>query len=553
MEFDKSFKPRKPKTREVSSRFRSPAGCNSTSGGNYSQVNPMPCQSQILSPLKQMPRSSKGMEKSGFMKKLWPSSFTASQNSSLKVRDLAGRREEEEEDDGSNYPAVLSRQMSCLEFSRFAGEGAAAAKENQRPLFGGSVRYTGKFATPARSSTSPSSSSSSSSNFSNLLEDYSDYRKRSDFLSDLESEDSEVLSSNSFTSPAVVGKNSNFTPSYMAPTVSSKKSAGIEVSSKYLQDPPSRSRRWSADSGAQKNRVENSPKTSGALKRSSSVKPASPSLRRSNSAAITPESRGKLLGFQSSMPPTNPSRVKGVGSFFSMGLELLKVKKSSSSSSNKAAAAASSSSAEAENIHRLRMLHNRLMQWRYVNGKSDAVNEKINKEAQRKLICAEEGIAKLRHSVIQKKLQLQKEKLDMKLTFLLHSQMKQLEEWGEMETQHTSSICMTKESLNSVVCNVPIIHGAKVDIESTSIVLQDASNLAASIEWTLSAFSPGANQAAEVMKELAEVVTQEKLLLEECLELFKTTSRLEIEERSLRCNLIQLRLQQQEEFCLSAM
>ncbi|CAH9121219.1 unnamed protein product [Cuscuta epithymum] len=523
MEFDQSFKPKRAKTREVSSRFRSPSTFSTS--GSHNQINPMTPSNHILStPPKKAPRSSKGSEKSGFMAKLWPSSVT----SSFRLEGLAVHGREEEE--LSSSPASVSRQMSCRDFSRFAGEKdeQGIARENQRPLFGGSMRYAGKFATPTRSSTSPSSSSSCSSNFSNLLEDYSEYRKRSDFLSDLESEDSEILSNSSFSSPIIT---KNRPPSYMAPTLSSSKS---------LQDPPSRSRRWSSDSGLKKTREDNPSRKAGSLKRSSSVKPAPSSLRRSNPP------RGEVAGIHGSYTPTNPSRVKGVGSFFSMGLELLKVKKSSSKT------ASSSSSVEAENVQSLRMMHNRLLQWRYVNAKSDAVNEKISRDAQKKLIYAEESISKLRQSVVQKKIQLQKQKLEMKLASLLHSQIKQLEDWGDMETKYLSSISMTKDSLHSVVCKVPLIQGAKVDPESTSIALQDASDLAASIELMLSSLSTGATGTAEVMKETAEVVIQEKLLLEECLELFKNISRLEIEERSLKCNLIQLRLQQQEELLLSA-
>lgn len=42
--------------------------------------------------------------------------------------------------------------------------------------------------------------------------------------------------------------------------------------------------------------------------------------------------------------------------------------------------------------------------------------------SQSNLICASYGLTKLQHSVVQKKLQLQKEKLEMKLNFILQSE-----------------------------------------------------------------------------------------------------------------------------------
>lgn len=46
--------------------------------------------------------------------------------------------------------------------------------------------------------------------------------------------------------------------------------------------------------------------------------------------------------------------------------------------------------------------------------------------------------------------------------WLMIVQIKLLEAWGDMERQHLSAISMTKDSLNSVVCSVPLVQGAKV-------------------------------------------------------------------------------------------
>ncbi|KAJ6885204.1 QWRF motif-containing protein 3 [Populus alba x Populus x berolinensis] len=165
---------------------------------------------------------------------------------------------------------------------------------------------------------------------------------------------------------------------------------------------------------------------------------------------------------------------------------------------------------------------------------------------QNNLLWVLDSLSELRHSVAQRRLKLQKEKLKMKLDFVLHSQIKLLEAWGDMERQHLSSVSKTKECLHSVVCRVPLIEGAEVDPQSASIALRHASDLSASIKSSLSSFHPQAEQTVALLSELAEVVAQEKLLVEECLELLQTVSALQIQEKSLKCYIIQFSSKQQE-------
>ncbi|KAH0984466.1 hypothetical protein GBA52_011643 [Prunus armeniaca] len=178
--------------------------------------------------------------------------------------------------------------------------------------------------------------------------------------------------------------------------------------------------------------------------------------------------------------------------------------------------------------HQLRLLHNRLMQWRYANARAYVVDEKIANQAQSNVIYAWDSLIKLRHSVLQKKLKLEKEKLDLKLNSILRSQLKPLESWGDMEWQHMAAFSMMKECLYSVVCRVPLIEGAEVDTQLAAFAIRHASDLTASMKLLLATFSPLAEQTVPLLSELAKVVAQEKLLLEECLELSKTISTLEI-------------------------
>ncbi|KAK7312773.1 hypothetical protein VNO77_36895 [Canavalia gladiata] len=247
---------------------------------------------------------------------------------------------------------------------------------------------------------------------------------------------------------------------------------------------------------------------------------------RSGSPPLCLESKEKPLS-HSRLRPQN----KSVEKILSMGLDLFRTKKSPKSAGFP----------NSEAVHRLRLLDNRLIQWRFANARALVVNHNMSLQAQNNLIYALDGLAKLQRSVVQKRIELEREKLEMKLNFVLHSQMKLLETWASMERQHLAAINILKECLHSVVCKVPLSEGAKVDIQLTSIAQRCASDLAASIKSVLPCFSPSVDKTAELLSELAKVVAQEKLFLQEFNDLFRTICALELKERSLKCSLIQLK------------
>ncbi|XP_076953819.1 QWRF motif-containing protein 3-like [Bidens hawaiensis] len=311
-------------------------------------------------------------------------------------------------------------------------------------------------------------------------------------------------------SPLTLGRNSTASISYMAPTLSSKNSM----------------------------HNYNSPKVS-------TIKTA---MKRVNSLSSSPrsewESSPSRFGsplFSSSKPPTSSKK-----NILHIGLDLIKGKKRGSKLHSPLG---TGTCTNMENVHRLRMLHNTLMRWRYANARAQHVHNNIALQSENKLLCGFEGVAKLRQSVVQKRLQLQKEKLEMKLNLILHSQTRMLEAWGEVERRHMLDVSVMKDYLHAVVCMIPLNEGAKVDLESATTAFQSTSDTADSIKSVLSSVSPTTHETMVILLELAEVVTQEKLLLQECIEHLRTISSLEyffvsnhvlkqILEIILRCNIM---------------
>jgi hypothetical protein len=399
------LKPKRPKSREVSSRFMSPISNTTTS---FEAGIPSP--NQAISPNWRKTstatsvdtRKHRSLEDPEFIRGLWPSAATTTTSSSSSSKPnknlgtlgdhlgnerLKDRKSSEKIDKGDAF--FLDRQRSCSEYSRFENNEKDNAKENHKPSIGKSVRHTGK----SKSSLLLNSSFKASGIVPGRLsiDENEIYRRSSGQKSDsftnaleFDSEFSDLGSGNDFGSPAIVEGTD---------TMSSKKS-GLEVSSKYMKDFATRPRRGSSDSNishpvswdgsptsptsSKKFTIKNAIKRVNSLTGAKSQWALSPG--RTGSPPMSVENKGKLpMSFSSLKPPNSPSRGTGVEKLFNMGLDLFKSKKSSSSNSMPVVLGNS------ETIHQLRLLHNRWMQWRYANARAEAVNESIANQAE---VCA---------------------------------------------------------------------------------------------------------------------------------------------------------------------
>ena len=400
---DQSLKPRRPKSREVSSRFLSPTSNNTTSTTSFEAGIPSPNQS--LSPNRHKTKKHhRSHEDSGFMRGLRPSSTTTtataatattnattSSSSSSKLNKnlnpgtlgdhlgnerLKDRKSDENPAKGDTI--FLDRQGRCSEFNRFENE-KESAKENHRSSIGKSMRNTVKF----------SSSSKASCIVPGRLSIHENdiYRRstgqKSDSFTNAYEFDSDCFTD--FGSTAIAeGTNS----------ISSRKSS-LEGSSKYMKHLATRTRRGNSDSSMpSQTSWDGSPALSSktftiknAIKRANSLTSAKSqwalSPGRTGSPPMSVENKGKLpISFSSLKPPNSPnSRGTGVEKLFNMGLDLFKTKKSLSNSMPVVVLGNS------ETVHQLRMLHNRWMQWQYANARAEAVNWSIANRAEVCIAC----------------------------------------------------------------------------------------------------------------------------------------------------------------------
>ncbi|XP_024015979.1 QWRF motif-containing protein 3 [Eutrema salsugineum] len=193
---------------------------------------------------------------------------------------------------------------------------------------------------------------------------------------------------------------------------------------------------------------------------------------------------------------------------------------------------------DVEAAHQLKLMNNRLVQWRFVNARASAAISSVASREQKQVLCAWDTLTKLKHLVLQKRIKLQKKSLEMKLDHVLLSQVKPLEAWEDMEEQHFLSLSMTRQALHSVLYRLPLREGAEVKIESAVTSFQKVEAVADAIASTVNSLAPTMEGIVPLASQLAEVVAQEKLMLEQCQGLLRMISELEMKERSMKCCLL---------------
>ncbi|KAL2894631.1 Protein SNOWY COTYLEDON 3 [Bienertia sinuspersici] len=178
--------------------------------------------------------------------------------------------------------------------------------------------------------------------------------------------------------------------------------------------------------------------------------------------------------------------------------------------------------------HLLRILHNRHLQWRFVNARSESslFIQKVNAESMgwnrkalvdftsvgqrmeprfqrmrfdavsamahsvdiereygcslkssRTLYNAWKATSDLRETVSAKRIELQLLKQNLKLVSILKGQMVYLEEWAFMVKDHCSSLSGAMESLKASTIRLPLIGGAKADIQDMKDAICSAADV----------------------------------------------------------------------------
>lgn len=254
----------------------------------------------------------------------------------------------------------------------------------------------------------------------------------------------------------------------------------------------------------------------------------SPSVSRgispSRARVGTPSSRGTS---PARLRPSSPSRQsQNSSSVFSFIAEIKKGKKAANN---------------IEDVHQLKLLYNRHLQWRYANARTNAALHSQKAKAERMLYNTWRIILDLSDSVTEKRSNLQQLRLKLKLYSIVVNQVTFLDEWASFEREHTNSLTCSIQDLQASTLRIPLTEGARGDIKSVTAAVCSALDVMKAMGASLSSILSKMQGMNFLVSELADVAAREKAMLNECTSVFASSAALQVEEHSLRTHLLQMK------------
>ncbi|RZC74308.1 hypothetical protein C5167_049790 [Papaver somniferum] len=194
-----------------------------------------------------------------------------------------------------------------------------------------------------------------------------------------------------------------------------------------------------------------------------------------------------------------------------------------------------------ENVHSLKMLHNRYLQWRYANARAAISVNAQTTAAQQSLYGLASQVSKMRDSIKAKRADFENLKRREALSAILEAQIPHLDEWSALKGDYLNSLVGAIKALQDASLRLPIGGNVRADLKELDGALNSASNMMESISSNFESFVPKAEQMDSLVSELAAVASEERALIEECGDLLSHTQNLQVEECSLRGQLMQLK------------
>ncbi|XP_021902135.1 protein ENDOSPERM DEFECTIVE 1-like isoform X1 [Carica papaya] len=145
----------------------------------------------------------------------------------------------------------------------------------------------------------------------------------------------------------------------------------------------------------------------------------------------------------------------------------------------------------------------------------------------------------LHASVQRKRIELGSLQRTITLSTILKAQMWSLEDWSTLEGDYSHSLSETIQALSNVSTRLPFSSNIKVDIGDVGEALNSAVKVMETILLHIQNFVPKAEEIEKLISELARVIGGQRVEIQECGDLLSQTYALQVEECSLRSQLIQ--------------
>uniref|UniRef100_A0A1J3GPX2 QWRF motif-containing protein 4 n=2 Tax=Noccaea caerulescens TaxID=107243 RepID=A0A1J3GPX2_NOCCA len=199
-----------------------------------------------------------------------------------------------------------------------------------------------------------------------------------------------------------------------------------------------------------------------------------------------------------------------------------------------------------EDVHQLRLLYNRYSQWRFANARAEGVSYIQRLIAEETLYNVWHATSELRDLVTYQRISLQQLKLEIKLESILNDQMVCLEDWAMLERDHISSLTGAIGDLEANTLRLPLTGGTKADIGSLRLAMSSALDVMQTMGSSIWSLHSQMEEMNKLVSDLAVIAKKENFVLDKCEDLLASTAVMEIEESSLMTHLIQKKQEEEE-------
>ncbi|EER91952.1 QWRF motif-containing protein 7 [Sorghum bicolor] len=193
-----------------------------------------------------------------------------------------------------------------------------------------------------------------------------------------------------------------------------------------------------------------------------------------------------------------------------------------------------------EAAHRARMLTARLLQWRFANARMEKAMARATSAAENKLFYTWLRVAELRNIQAAKRIVAQRRRQKLKLARLLRPQLPLLASWEPLAKPHADATADLGRVLSAACTGVPLAAGARADdMDALHETMFSCVGTVNEIEAITDTFYATAGATSGALEELARTIQQEMECLEEATRLSSIVTGLQMQEVSLRANLMQ--------------
>ncbi|KAI3767498.1 hypothetical protein L2E82_17654 [Cichorium intybus] len=190
--------------------------------------------------------------------------------------------------------------------------------------------------------------------------------------------------------------------------------------------------------------------------------------------------------------------------------------------------------------HVLRLLHNKYLQWRFANARANAAMSVQRVTAQKSLYNAWVTTSKMRQSVISKQIEIQQLRHNLKLHSILKNQTPYLKVWDQSERDHSVSLSGTIMSLESATLRLPLVDGAKADVQSLKDAICSAVDVMQAMASSICSLVTKVEHVNSLASELATTTANECSMIDQCKDLLSILTQMEMQNCSLRTHILQL-------------